>query len=100
MSLSGLNPSVYGGHSQVQQFKGWFLFATQLQVCINGALFSRYEHRLNPERVTTISVNGALTLKSVLHYINGTQVDVPQSAFKTCFPLGTSASLRNVSTHN
>jgi hypothetical protein len=72
------------------------VFATQLQVCINGALFSRYEHRLNPERVTVVSVNGAVTLKSVLHYINGTQVDVLQSAFKTCSPLGTSASFKNV----
>ncbi|GFG28795.1 hypothetical protein Cfor_03024 [Coptotermes formosanus] len=67
-----------------------------IKVCINGALFSRYEHRLNPERVTVVSVNGAVTLKSVLHYINGTQVDVLQSAFKTCSPLGTSASFKNI----
>jgi hypothetical protein len=63
---------------------------------MNGVLFSRYEHRLNPERVTMVSVNGAVTLKSVLHYINGTQADMPQSAFKTCSPLGTSASFKNV----
>jgi hypothetical protein len=76
------------------------LFAAVLQACINGALFSRYEHRLNPERVTMVSVNGAVTLKSVLHYVNGTQGEMSQNAFKTCSPLGTSASFKNVRKYN
>lgn len=73
-----------------------FLSACQFQVCINGAVFSRYEHRLNPERVTMVVVNGALTLKSVLHYTNGTQADEPQGTFKSCAQLGASPSFRNV----
>lgn len=67
-----------------------------IKVCINGALFSRYEHRLNPERVTMVLVNGALTLKSVLHYTNGTRNGMPQSSFKTCSPLGVSPSFKNI----
>ncbi|XP_021936324.1 galectin-4-like isoform X2 [Zootermopsis nevadensis] len=67
-----------------------------IKVCANGALFSRYEHRLNPERVTMVLVNGALTLKSVLHYTNGTRADAPQGTSKTCSSLRASPSFKNI----
>ncbi|PSN45827.1 hypothetical protein C0J52_05520 [Blattella germanica] len=65
-------------------------------ICVNGVPFSRYEHRLNPERVNMVLVNGALTLKSVLHYTNGTRTVSPYLPFKTCAPLGASPSFKNM----
>ncbi|KAJ9582399.1 hypothetical protein L9F63_003252, partial [Diploptera punctata] len=67
-----------------------------IKVCVNGELYSRYEHRLNPERVNMVLVNGAVTLKTVLQYTNGTQTVSPYLPFKTCAPLGASPSFKSM----